>query len=65
LQEDYELKSQRSRFGTKVVDGAYRAMMLRLSENANPNLFLLNYDTRNLRVTNLLIIPSTSSRWTS
>ena len=55
--EDYELKSQRTRFGAKVVDGAYRAMIRRLSGNTNPNLFLLNYDTRKLSVTNLLIVP--------
>jgi type II restriction enzyme len=55
--EEYELKSQRARFGTKVVDGAYRAMIQRLSGSTNPNLFLLNYDVRSLRVTDLLIIP--------
>jgi len=55
--EQYELKSQRTQFGAKVVDGAYRAMIQRLSGNTNPNLFLLNYDVRNLLVTNLFIIP--------
>ncbi len=55
--EDYELKSQRSRFGAKVVDGAYPAMMRRLTGNSNPNLFLLNYDAKSLTVTNLLIVP--------
>ena len=55
--EDYELKSQRSRFGAKVSDGAYPAMMRRLTGNSNPNLFLLNYDARSLVVTNLVIVP--------
>jgi type II restriction enzyme len=55
--EDYELKSQKSQFGAAVVDGAYRSMIRRLSGNANPNLFLLNYDLKSLHVTNLLIIP--------
>jgi type II restriction enzyme len=55
--EENELKSQRARFGAKVVDGAYRAMIQRLSASTNPNLFLLNYDVRSLRVTDLLIIP--------
>jgi type II restriction enzyme len=55
--EEYELKSQRVRFGAKVVDGAYRAMIQRLSGSTNPNLFLLNYDVRSLCVTDLLIIP--------
>jgi type II restriction enzyme len=56
-QEDYELKSQRTRFGAKVADGAYGAMIRRLSGNTNPNLFLLNYNKHNLSVTNLIIIP--------
>jgi type II restriction enzyme len=55
--EDYELKSQRKHFGAKVVDGAYPAMIRRLSGNTIPNLFLLNYDFRSLTVTNLLIVP--------
>jgi type II restriction enzyme len=55
--EEYELKSQQARFGTKVVDGAYRAMVQRLGGSTNPNLFLLNYDIKSLSVTNLLIIP--------
>jgi type II restriction enzyme len=55
--EDYELKSQRTRFGAKVVDGAYRAMVERLGSSTNPNLFLLNYNPRSLSVTNLLIVP--------
>jgi type II restriction enzyme len=55
--EDYELKGQRARFGAKVVDGAYRAMIHRLSGSSNPNLFLLNYDVKSLCVTNLIIIP--------
>jgi len=55
--EDYELKSQRSQFGAKIVDGAYRTMLQRLGGNTNPNLFLLNYDIKSLAVTNLTIIP--------
>jgi predicted RNA-binding Zn-ribbon protein involved in translation (DUF1610 family) len=50
-------KSQRTQFGAKVVDGAYRAIIKRLSSNTNPNLFLLNYDVRSVLVANLLIIP--------
>jgi type II restriction enzyme len=55
--EDYELKSQRMRFSARIVDGAYRAMIERLSGSANPNLVLLNYNVSSLSVTNLLIIP--------
>jgi type II restriction enzyme len=55
--EDYELKSQRKHFGAKIVDGAYPAMIRRLTGNTIPNLFLLNYDVRRLAVTNLTIVP--------
>lgn len=51
--EDYELKSQRRRFGVKVVDGAYKAMMQRLRGATNPNLLLLNYAADRLCVTDL------------
>lgn len=55
--EDYELKSQRDRFGRTVVDGAYSAVMERLAENRNPNLFLLNYERPKLVVLNFIIVP--------
>jgi type II restriction enzyme len=55
--ENYELKSKRSRFTSKIEDGAYGAMPRRLRGNANPNFFLLNYDIGQLAVTNLVIIP--------
>ena len=42
---------------TKVDDGEYGAMLKRLSGNAHPNMFLLNYDIKSLAVTNLVIIP--------
>jgi type II restriction enzyme len=55
--EEYELKSQKGAFGNKVLDGAYQAKCLRLAANNNPSLFLLNYDVRQLSVTNLFIVP--------
>ena len=33
-----------SRFGAKVLDGAYGAKMQRLAADNNPNLMLMNYD---------------------
>ena len=39
--EDYQLKSQRKHLGAKGMDGAYPAMIRRLSGNTIPNLFLL------------------------
>ena len=55
--EEYELKSKQSTIGTKIVDGAYRTMLERLTSSNNPNLFLLNYDLKNLEVANFLVIP--------
>ena len=55
--EDYELKSKQGTIGTKVLDGAYRTMLERLTSSHNPNFFLLNYDLTNLEVTNFFVIP--------
>jgi type II restriction enzyme len=55
--EEYELKSQKGRFGAKVVDGAYRTMTERLAASNNPNLLLMNYNLARLSVTNLLVVP--------
>ncbi len=54
--EQYELKSQKSRFGNKVADGAFRTMCERLDSQTNPNLMLLNY-LPNLGVRNLFVVP--------
>ncbi len=56
-QEEYELKSKQSAIGTKVLDGAYRTMLERLTSSNNPNFFLLNYDLSNLSVANFFVIP--------
>jgi len=55
--EDYELKSKKEAVGNKIVDGAYRTMLERLTSSNNPNFFLLNYDLKNFEVTNFLVIP--------
>lgn len=55
--EEFELKSQKSAFGRKVLDGAYDRKCERLVASNNPNLFLLNYDLKRLSVVNLLIVP--------
>jgi type II restriction enzyme len=55
--EEYELKSQKGKFGQKVVDGAFRTICERLSASNNPNLMLLNYDLKLLKVVNLFIVP--------
>ncbi len=55
--EEFELKSQKSKFGTKVADGAYKTKCERLAASNNPNLLLMNYDLKTLAVVNLLIVP--------
>ena len=54
--EEFELKSQKASFGSRVADGAYGAMCRRLAERNNPNLMLLNY-TPTVGVNNLMIVP--------
>jgi type II restriction enzyme len=55
--EEYELKSQKTRFGDKVLDGAFKAKCERLAADNNPNLFLMNYDYKQLSVTNPFVVP--------
>src|SRR3954471_7147928 len=55
--EEYELKSQKNKFGTRIVDGAARTMRERLAASNNPNFLLLNYSLQHLAVTNLFVVP--------
>lgn len=55
--EEFELKSQKGKFGAKVVDGAYKTKCERLAASNNPNLLLMNYDLKSLAVVNLFIVP--------
>jgi type II restriction enzyme len=55
--EEYELKSQKGKFGAKVSDGAYKTKCERLAASNNPNLLLMNYDRASLKVVNLFIVP--------
>lgn len=56
-EEEYELKSQKTSFGAKVVDGAFRTMCERLAASNNPNLLLLNYNFSSRAVTNVFVVP--------
>jgi hypothetical protein len=47
--EEFELKSQRGKFGAKVLDGEFNTKCQRLAANNNPNLLLMNYDLHPLR----------------
>lgn len=56
--EEYELKSKKDRFASKVVDGAYRTLMKRLRSTTNPSLFLLNYAPHDCQVVNFFVVPN-------
>jgi len=55
--EDYELKSKKDSIGVKIVDGAYRTMIERLTSSSNPNFFLLNYRPSDYEVVNFFVVP--------
>ncbi len=55
--ENFELKSKRNSIGWKIVDGAYKTMLERLSCETNPSLFILNYHPKNWEIMNFVVIP--------
>jgi type II restriction enzyme len=55
--EEFELKSQKGKFGDKVIDGAFKTKCERLAAGNNPNLLLMNYEQTSLAVVNLFIVP--------
>ena len=55
---DFELKSTRGNFSNKVPDGAFRAMMARLSDVSSPDFFFLTYDVKSSCVTNFFAVPT-------
>ena len=55
--EEFELKSQKGRFGRKVMDGAFGTMCARLAASNNPSLVLMNYDLGRFGVTDLFFVP--------
>ena len=56
--EIFELKSTKSQFGRKIVDGAYQTMINRLQSHSVPNLMLMTYDASRSHVTSLIVVPS-------
>ena len=56
---EFELKASKSKFGNKIVDGAYSAMIERVREARSPHLMLLQYDKSQFSVHRLAIIPNT------
>lgn len=55
--EQYELKSSKSPFGSKVVDGAYDRLCQRLQSDDNPNFAFMNYSASERSVLNLFVVP--------
>jgi type II restriction enzyme len=53
----YQLKSSASRFGNRVIDGAYAAMNRAILSDQTPNLFFLHYKFPQLTVESVLLIP--------
>ncbi len=53
----YQLKSSASKFGNRVIDGAYAAMHRAITGDQTPNLFLLHYKLPQLTVRSVLLIP--------
>ena len=56
-EEEFELKSQKAKFGAKIVDGAFRTMCERLAAANNPNLLLLSYNRTAFSVISLFVVP--------
>jgi type II restriction enzyme len=54
----YQLKSQKTRIGNSITDGAYGAMMEAIRNDRTPNFFFLHYDLASWRVKSLLLVPS-------
>ena len=53
----YQLKSSASKFGNRVIDGAYAAMHRAITSDRTPNLLLLHYRLPQLTVESVLLIP--------
>ncbi len=55
--ESYQLKSQKNKFGRKIIDGGYQVMIDSINKNVRPTFLLLRYDA-NYLIENLFLIPS-------
>jgi type II restriction enzyme len=53
----YQLKSQRTRVGDRILDGAFAAIQRAITNDQTPNLFLLHYKFPQLTVANIFLIP--------
>src|ERR1700674_2153982 len=55
--EEFELKSQKGKFGAKVLDGEFKTKCERLAASNNPNLLFMNSNSTSGAVVNLFIVP--------
>lgn len=55
--EEFELKSSRSKFSAKVLDGAFKTMRARIEASNNPNFLFLRYNLEKRGVTDLFAVP--------
>ena len=54
----YQLKSQKSRIGDSITDGAYAAMMNAIRQDELPSFYFMQDELATWRVRNLLLVPS-------
>jgi type II restriction enzyme len=54
----FQLKSQKSRTGESITDGAYAAMMNAIRHDELPSFYFMQYDLASWSVRNLLLVPS-------
>ena len=53
----YELKSKNETLGDKIIDGAYKTMIERITSNDNPDFFFMSYSKSELKVKDFVLIP--------
>jgi type II restriction enzyme len=53
----FQLKSQKTRIGDSITDGAYSAMMEAIQNDRTPNFFFMQYELATWSVKNLLLVP--------
>jgi type II restriction enzyme len=54
----YQLKSQSTPLGRRIVDAGYAAMCRAVLRNQTPNLIVLHYNSRDWRVQNAILVPA-------
>ena len=54
----FQLKSQKSRIGDSITDGAYDAMMDAIKRDETPSFYFMQYELATWRVKNLMLVPS-------